>query len=81
MAKDYLAIPGKYIIKKLFKYISIYILNYTNIYIFIATSVPVERIFSSGTNLISAKRCSLNVETIQACMCLKSWTKFQLDKK
>jgi hypothetical protein len=38
-----------------------------------ATSVPVERVFSGGTDLIAAKRCSLKADTIRACMCLKSW--------
>ena len=37
-----------------------------------ATSVPVERIFSEGTDLIFAKRCSLGTDTICACMCLRS---------
>ncbi|CAB4495821.1 unnamed protein product [Rhizophagus irregularis] len=38
-----------------------------------ATSTPIERAFSGGTDLISQKRCSLSAETIRACMCLKSW--------
>ena len=38
-----------------------------------ATSVPVERIFSEGADLISAKRCRLGTDTIRACMCLRSW--------
>jgi len=38
-----------------------------------ATSVPVERAFSGGADLISVKRCSLKADTIRACMCLKSW--------
>jgi hAT family C-terminal dimerisation region len=38
-----------------------------------ATSVPSERAFSSGANLISDKRWSLDDTTIQACLCLKSW--------
>ncbi len=42
-------------------------------YIYIATSVPIERVFSGGTDLITPKRCSLNAEVIRACMCLKSW--------
>ncbi|CAB4445822.1 unnamed protein product [Rhizophagus irregularis] len=29
-----------------------------------ATSVPVERAFSSGTDLVTQKRCSLSAETI-----------------
>ena len=38
-----------------------------------ATSVPSERVFSGGTDLITAKRGSLNEDIIQACMCLSSW--------
>ena len=40
-----------------------------------ATSAPVERIFSSAKDLIAPKRCSLNADTIRACMCLKSWNR------
>ncbi|CAB4489965.1 unnamed protein product [Rhizophagus irregularis] len=45
-----------------------------------ATSTPIERAFSGGTDLISQKRCSLSAETIRACMCLKSWWKTVLKK-
>ena len=38
-----------------------------------ATSVPVERAFSGGADLVAVKRCSLKADTISACMCLKSW--------
>lgn len=38
-----------------------------------ATSVPAERVFSGGADLITDKRGSLNEDTIQACMCLNSW--------
>jgi len=44
----------------------------------IATSVPIERAFSGGTDLVTARRCNLSAETIQACMCLKSWWKLEL---
>ncbi|TLY03754.1 MAG: hAT transposon family protein [Thaumarchaeota archaeon] len=37
------------------------------------TSVPVERIFSGGGDLITKRRSCLNTESIQACMCLKNW--------
>lgn len=40
-----------------------------------ATSVPVERAFSCGTDLITPTRCRLSDDTIRACMCLKSWWK------
>jgi hAT family C-terminal dimerisation region len=35
-----------------------------------ATSVPSERVFSSGTDLITSKRGSLHDDTIRACMCV-----------
>ncbi|CAJ0749910.1 1008_t:CDS:2, partial [Entrophospora sp. SA101] len=40
-----------------------------------ATSMPVERIFSGGTDLVTATRCSLSASTIRACMCLRYWWK------
>jgi len=40
-----------------------------------ATSVPVERVFSGGTDLDQPKRESLDKETIRRCMCLKYWLK------
>jgi hypothetical protein len=40
-----------------------------------STSVPVERVFSGGADLVTKKRCRLSSESIQACMCLKSWWK------
>ncbi|EXX51121.1 hypothetical protein RirG_264420 [Rhizophagus irregularis DAOM 197198w] len=43
-----------------------------------ATSTPIEKAFSGGTDLISQKRCSLSAETIRACMCIKSWWKTEL---
>ena len=53
--------------------INITLTNKTILMINKATSVPVERVFSGGTDLIAAKRCSLKADTIRACMCLKSW--------
>jgi hypothetical protein len=38
-----------------------------------ATSVPAERAFSGGADLVTDKRGSLGEDTIQACMCLGSW--------
>ncbi|KAJ6642967.1 putative AC transposase, partial [Pseudolycoriella hygida] len=38
-------------------------------------SVPVERDFSMGADLVTPKRCSLHPNTIRGCMCLKSWLK------
>ncbi len=69
MARDYLAIPDMNFSLLFFYNISI------NCFIYIATSVPIERAFSGGADLVSKKRCNLGVETIQACMYLKSWWK------
>ena len=38
-----------------------------------ATSVPCERAFPGGTDLITNKRGSLNDDSIEICLCLKSW--------
>jgi hAT family protein len=40
-----------------------------------ATSVPAERVFSGGADLITDKRGSLNEDTIRACLCLSSWSR------
>lgn len=41
------------------------------------TGVPVERFFSSGTDLVTPKRQRLNVETIRKTLCLKGWLRCQ----
>jgi len=41
----------------------------------------VERIFSSGTDLVVQRRCRLNNETIQQFMCLKGWWKSGLGEQ
>lgn len=46
-------------------------------YLLIATSVPIERIFSGGRDLISHRRCKLNPSSITACICLKNWWKME----
>lgn len=38
-----------------------------------ATSVPIERAFSGGVDLVTPTRSKLDAETIRACMCLKGW--------
>ncbi|GES93097.1 zinc finger BED domain-containing protein RICESLEEPER 2-like [Rhizophagus clarus] len=43
-----------------------------------ATSVPVEKVFSGGTDFVTQKRCSLLAEMIRACIYLKSWWKIEL---
>ena len=50
------------------------------IYFFIASSAPVERIFSGGTDLVVQKRCSLKDKAIQEVMCLKGWWKSGLGR-
>ena len=82
MARDYLAIPGKYLKKKFYFFKFTYIHIYNNNFFyklkkFLATSIPIERAFSGGTDLITQKRCCLSAKTIQACLCLKSWWKFK----
>lgn len=42
-----------------------------------SSSVSVERDFSDGVDLVTATRCSMNAETVRACMCMKSWYKNQ----
>jgi hypothetical protein len=49
---------------------------FSRFFFFLATSAPVERIFSGGTDLVVSKRCSLKDETIHKCMCLKGWLKY-----
>lgn len=39
------------------------------------TSVPIEREFSGGVDLVVPSRCRLSPTTISASMCLKSWWK------
>lgn len=39
------------------------------------TGVPVERLFSSGPDVISNKQQRMNPETIQMRICLKAWLK------
>ncbi|GES98122.1 zinc finger BED domain-containing protein DAYSLEEPER-like [Rhizophagus clarus] len=36
------------------------------------TSVPVKRVFSGGTDLVTQRRCSLNLEIIRKSICLKA---------
>jgi hypothetical protein len=61
MALDYLSIPGVcYVLD----------LDITNIDIFIATSVNVERVFSQGRILLSHLRSRLSVESTRALMCV-----------
>lgn len=39
------------------------------------TGVPVERLFSSGPDVISHRQQSMKPETIQMRICLKAWLK------
>jgi hypothetical protein len=51
------------------------------------TGVPVERLFSTGTDFLSQKRQSADATTIQECLSLKAWRKsrhtdaFQIEKQ
>lgn len=69
MARDFLSIPGKYTLNYTLKYYKLKLI----FKFMLATSVPIERAFSAGTDLVTQKRCSLSAETIQACMCLQAW--------
>lgn len=40
-----------------------------------ATGVPVERLFSTGTNVVTPNRGSLSSESIRETMCLREWLK------
>jgi hypothetical protein len=46
-----------------------------------ASSVAVEELFSSGADLVTAKRCSLGSKKIEQCMLLKYWIKESEDAK
>lgn len=39
------------------------------------TGVPVERLFSSGGDIMSSKQQSMAAETIRIRICLKAWLK------
>lgn len=39
------------------------------------TSVPSERLFSSGSTLINPRRQRMKPSTIRECVCTKNWTK------
>ena len=41
------------------------------------TGVPIESLFSIGTDVVTSKRHRLSHESIRALMSLKSWMKFQ----
>lgn len=47
------------------------------------TGIPVERLFSSGPDIVKAKRQCLTADSIRKLVCLKSWFKqgFQNDLK
>ena len=61
MTRDFLAIPGK-----CFSHIVIYVnIIYFDLFflLYIGTSVPVKRVFSGSTDLITKKRSNLNYES------------------
>lgn len=39
------------------------------------TGVPVERLFSSGPDVLSPRRQAMAPETLKICVCLKAWLK------
>jgi hypothetical protein len=64
MARDYLSIPGKFIL--IFE-------ENTSLNTTLATSVDVERIFSKGCLLLSHVRNRLSVDSTRALLCLGNW--------
>jgi len=62
---DYLSIPGTF-------YFFIY---NSSSHIFLATSVDVERVFSTGRIILSHLRNRLSVQSIRALMCVGAWSK------
>jgi len=45
-----------------------------------ATSVPCERIFSTGANIISDRRNRLTPDHVRECICLEDWQRFLNNK-
>lgn len=43
------------------------------------TGIPVERLFSSGPDIVEPKRQYMSAESIKASVCLKSWLKADFD--
>ena len=73
MARDFIAVPGMSFCLFLFLFLFFFLIEI--LINFSGTSVPVERIFSGGTDVITDKRSNLKKETIQALMCLRNWIK------
>ena len=57
----------------------LFVIYFNYFFFLLGTSVPVERIFFRGTDLIVQKRCSLKDQTIRELMCLKGWYKSGLN--
>lgn len=45
------------------------------------SGIPVERLFSSGPDILQPKRQCLSAESIQKLVCLKSWLKAGFEKE
>lgn len=73
MAKDYLSIPGKHTAP--YVHYHLLVLIYST-----ATSVDVERVFSTGRLLLSHIRNRLSAQTTRALLCLNNWSKLGLVK-
>ena len=43
-----------------------------------ASSVPVERLFSSASSIVSSDRCSLKYQSIRILLCIHSWMRSSL---
>ena len=71
MALDYLTIPGEFLLDPLTFFL-------TNI--FTATSIDVERLFSTGRLLLSHVRSRLLVQSTRVLLCLNTWSTLGLIK-
>ena len=71
MALDYLTIPGEFLLDPLTFFLTD---------IFTATSIGVERLFSTGSLLLSHVRSRLSVQSTRTLLCLNTWSTLGLIK-
>lgn len=73
MAFDYLTVAGKY------SFIFVILVVITDLFfIYLASSTAVERVFSRGRHLLHFTRNRLSGKSIRMCLCLGSWSRFDL---
>ena len=71
MALDYLTIPGEFLLDPLTFFLTD---------IFTATSIVIERLFSTGRLLLSHVRSRLSVQSTCVLLCLNTWSTLGLIK-